>query len=470
MDLDITTHQTLLRYVSELDPRVKGKTKGGYLLGAIKVPKVYTDLVMRLSICPTEKLVEEITTKTGVSEEAAMAHPLLLHNVRKGKEEGKRNHITRMVDLEPVPCSKSWNQKYIINTAGDVRICNDLALAVDPKTNTIREKVPTDPRSSDAVVTTLRAHPDHPDLKEKRWIFLGPNKNEIHLKELLPKQKGRAKDDEANITDVLLDRVGNADIAEIIEGYYKNTKEQKLAINMKMFRIRVQFFEDETCQTLHRLTNNQTADMTSDVIRDTGDKKTGALDISHAINLKSCCEGGRQVSIHSEYALAKNDVKPQFGVFKPSDMQMEEPPNYIENYELNQPEESQTYVGNHGVFFRTPKQKYTTVSKILRDGFEIKLLLHRNFDDYESPKKLTFKYEEHDTGCVFCDEEKDIDGIDGIGHYRYSEAVTGNIRAKPGHVKRKVMKRNCSRRDTLPQIPHSPLRGCSNVTSAAVTN
>ena len=170
MDLDITTHQTLLRYVSELDPRVKGKTKGGYLLGAIKVPKVYTDLVMRLSICPTEKLVEEIMKEAGVSEEAAMAHPLLLHNVRKKK--GKRDR-----DLEPVPCSKSWNQKYIINSAGDVRICNDLALAVDPATNTIREKVPTDPSSSDAVVTTLRRHPKLGD----NCVILGPNENEIHL-------------------------------------------------------------------------------------------------------------------------------------------------------------------------------------------------------------------------------------------------------------------------------------------------
>ena len=87
-----------------------------------------------------------------------------------------------------------------------------------------------------------------------------------------------------------------------------------------MFRIRVHFFIDETCQTLFSLSYGQTADMKSDVIKDTGNKKTGALDISHAINLKSCCEGGRQVSIHSEYTLAKNDVKPQFGVYDPNDM------------------------------------------------------------------------------------------------------------------------------------------------------
>lgn len=206
MDLDITTHQTLIRYVSELDPRTKGSTKGGYLKGAIKVPKVHTNLVMRLSICPTEKLVEEIMKEAGVSQEAAMAHPLLLHNIRMGK--GK----LRNRDLEPVPCYKSWNQRYIIDTAGNVRICNDLALAVDPATNTIREKVPTDPSSSDAVVTTLRRHPKLGD----NCVILGPNENEIHLKELQPKQKSRARDYEANITDILLDRVGNTDIAKII--------------------------------------------------------------------------------------------------------------------------------------------------------------------------------------------------------------------------------------------------------------
>ena len=457
MDFVVTTYQTLLRYVSEWDPKAKGKAKGGYLLGAIKVPKVSTDLVMRLSICPTEKLVEEIMIASSVSEEAAMAHPLLLHNVRKGK--GK----LRNRDLEPVPCYKSWNQRYIIDTAGNVRICNDhhdvdqqLFLGVDPATNTTRTTVPLNPWSPDALVTTLRPHPDHPELGD-HCIVLGPNEHEMNLKELQPKQKSRARDHEANITDVLVDRVGNADSAKYIEGFY----EKKLAINMKMFRIRVQFFTDETCQTLLRLSNSLTADMTSDVIKDTGNKKTGALDISHAINLKSCCEGGRQVSIHSEYALARNDVKPQFGVYDPNDMYMEDPPNHIDKYDLIQPDESQTHVGNLGVIFRTPKQNYTTVSQILRDGYQIKLLLHRNFDGYESPQKFTFSYVRHESGCVFCDKYKDIDGIDHCS----GETVTGMVRAKPGMVKRKVKKRNCSSRDTPPPTPDSGFASTSSRSS-----
>jgi len=37
MDLVVSTNQTLIRYVSDFDPRAAGKTKGGYLMGAIKV-------------------------------------------------------------------------------------------------------------------------------------------------------------------------------------------------------------------------------------------------------------------------------------------------------------------------------------------------------------------------------------------------------------------------------------------------
>ena len=48
------------------------------------------------------------------------------------------------------------------------------------------------------------------------------NEKEMNLKELQPKQKSRAKPGEANITDILLDRVGNADTAKTIEAFYEN--------------------------------------------------------------------------------------------------------------------------------------------------------------------------------------------------------------------------------------------------------
>ena len=247
-----------------------------------------TDLVMRVSLCPTQELVEEIMSKTGCSMEVAMAHPLLLHNVRIGQG-------TRHRHLEPVPCYKSWKQTYIIDTMGNVRICNDhqdvdreIFLGVDEGTKTLRNSVPTDPWSPDAVVTTLRPHPDHPELGGN-CIILGKNEKEMNLKELQPKQKSRAnaKPGEANITDVLIDRVETADTAKTIEAFYENQGKKKMAINMKMFRIRVQFFRDFTCQTLI----SAEAEMVSNVIKDTGNKKAGAMDISHVVNLKSCSNG-----------------------------------------------------------------------------------------------------------------------------------------------------------------------------------
>ena len=434
IDLVVSTNQTLIRYVSEFDPKAAGKTKGGYLMGAIKVPKVSGNLVMRVSLCPTQELVEEIMSKTGCSMEVAMAHPLLLHNVRIGQG-------TRDRHLEPVPCYKSWNQTYIIDTMGNVRICNDhqdvdreIFLGVDEGTKTLRNSVPRNPWSPDAVVTTLRSDPNHPELGGN-CIIIGKNEKEMNLKELQPKQKSRAKPGEANITDILLDRVGNADTAKTIEAFYENQGKKKMAINMKMFRIRVQFFRDFTCQTLI----SAEADMVSDVIKDTGNKKAGALDISHAINLKSCCKGGRQVSIHSEYTLEKKDVKPVFGVFDPKD-NGEDPTNYIENYKLNQPDERKMHIGNLGIVFRTPEQNIDVVSEILSSGYQIKLLLHRKFDDYESPKKFVFTYINHESHkCIFCDLD-----VDGEDNNNCGKLLNRNRKTKPGVIKRFVKKRKMS--------------------------
>jgi len=77
--LQLSTTEILQRYISEWDPRGKGKTKGGYLEGQIVVPSVEKnqELKMMLSIVPTEELVTEITEAfPHINENIAMAHPI----------------------------------------------------------------------------------------------------------------------------------------------------------------------------------------------------------------------------------------------------------------------------------------------------------------------------------------------------------------------------------------------------------
>ena len=304
--LQLSTTEILQRYISEWDPRGKGKTKGGYLEGQIVVPCVEKNqqLKMMLSIVPTEELVTEIIeTFPHINRDIAMAHPMLLHNVRIGK--GKRKN-----ELEPVPFNNSWKLIYILEN-GNVRICNEQNLNIDD-----RNTIPMDPMNENSIVTTYG---------EDNIIHLGKKSEMMNLIPLQPKQKSRATGGlEANIEDVLTHRLNSfgfndQETLENIESFYYKKKggkkgRDKNGVNIKKFRMRVDFF----------LGGNPVITEFSDEIKDTGNKTEGSMDIFDVINQKSCCRGGRKVCIVSEYSLSKEDVRPVLQIYDQDDNQVPE--------------------------------------------------------------------------------------------------------------------------------------------------
>ena len=387
--LQLSTTEILQRYISEWDPRGKGKTKGGYLEGQIVVPSVEKnqELKMMLSIVPTEELVTEITEAfPHINENIAMAHPMLLHNVRIGR--GKRKN-----ELEPVPFNNSWKLFYILEN-GNVRICNEHNKIIDE-----RDTIPLDPMEDDSIVTTYG---------EDNIIHLGKDSTKLNLIPLQPKQQSRAqKGREANIQDVLVHRLnlfGSNDIEtlENIESFYYKKKgskkgRDKNGVNIKKFRMRVDFFID----------GKPTIREFSDEIKDTGNKKEGSMDIYDVINQKSCCMGGRKVCIVSEYSLAKEDVKPVLQIYDQDDNHVPEM-----EYLITPIQDKDVKVRNLTIHLLTPPQNYLNIHSLELDGYVIKLLLKRDTDGYESPNKYKFQYIQHQECpgmymCPFCDLKVD---------------------------------------------------------------
>ena len=93
MSVEVSTSETLIRYVSEWDPRVAAHTKGGYLEGTIHLPPRSGPIKMIIQTFPAEDVDPMISN----------IHPILVHVVRIGK--GKRDQ-----DLEPVPNYFHWRQ------------------------------------------------------------------------------------------------------------------------------------------------------------------------------------------------------------------------------------------------------------------------------------------------------------------------------------------------------------------------
>jgi len=387
--LQLSTTEILQRYISEWDPRGKGKTKGGYLEGQIVVPYVEKNqrLKMMLSIVPTEELVEEIIgTFPHINHDIAMAHPMLLHNVRIGK--GKRRN-----ELEPVPFNNSWRLVYTLEN-GNVRICNEQNLNIDD-----RNTIPLHPEDDNSIVTTYG---------EDNIIHLGKKSEMMNLIPLQPKQKSRAMGGlEANIEDVLTHRLhsfgsNDQDTLENIESFYYKKKggkkgRDKNGVNIKKYRMRVDFFLD----------GNQPITEYSDEIKDTGNKKEGSMDIFDVINQKSCCKGGRKVCIVSEYSLSKEDVRPVLQIYDQDDNPVPEM-----EYLINPIEKKDFKVRNLTIHLLMPQQNFANINHLEMEGYVIKLLLKRDTDGYESPKKFKFQYIQHleCNGmhmCPFCDFKVD---------------------------------------------------------------
>ena len=436
--LELETSQVLLRYVSECDPRGqengKGTTKGGYLKGRVNVPFQGGPLLMRLDLVPTEDVVQKIRKDhKNWTDEVVMAHPNIIHNIRF--RNGKRN-----CHLEPVPYNHSTKLEYMIDQGTNIRICNgtsDLDF-VRPEAD-----VPSDPESNDAIVGKLEQ-----DANGRFFFQLGKKEdegtkgratnkntkkdlNEMNLIPLQPKQKSRAKSDEANITDVLLNRLGaeKQGFLDDLMSFYSNSKKGKNAINLKNFRLRVQFFDYDM---ISRSTGSLLWYDISKDIKDTGNKNNGAMDIFDVTNQKSCCKGGRKITITSEWNLAVKDVEPRLQVYDAEGNHIEH-----ETMNLNQPSDEKAVkklpiVKNLFVNFLSPEQDYKKVRSIqFEKGLTIKLLLYRKSDESESPKKFNFHYIEHKpNGCVYCDYKVDSDSAEDLAE--------GQPRAQPNRSKRSL--------------------------------
>ena len=437
--LELETTQVLLRYVSECDPRGqengKGTTKGGYLKGKVNVPFQGRSLLMRFDLVPTDDVVQKIRAAHPLlPDEVVMAHPNIIHNIRF--RNGKRN-----CHLEPVPYNHSTKLEYMIDQERNIRICNRMS-ELDGKAVRPEADVPADESSIDAIVGKLEV-----DFNGQFFFQMGKkddeggkgratNKNtkkehnEMNLIPLQPKQKSRAKPHEANITDVFMNRLGSAheNVLDNIMSFYKNSKFGKNAINLKNFRLRIQFFDYHTRSLLG-------IDI-SDDIKDTGNKSNGAMDIFDVTNQKSCCKGGRKITITSEWNLAVKDVEPRLQVYDADGNHIES-----EKMNLNQPSDEKAVkklpiVKNLFINFLSPEQDYEKVRSIqVEKGLTIKLLLYRKSDDSESPKKFNFHYTQHKAnGCYYCDYKVDSDSPEDLAE--------GQPRAQPNRCKRGLPSRD----------------------------
>ena len=79
-----------------------------------------------------------------LSDEAALAHPAILHNFRF---KNNRRHC----DLEPEPCNHSWKLEYFIDGNGDISIINEKS-----NLDANGTKVPTDLRTDEAKVGSIK--------------------------------------------------------------------------------------------------------------------------------------------------------------------------------------------------------------------------------------------------------------------------------------------------------------------------
>ena len=444
--LDLETAQVLLRYVSECDPRGqengKGTTKGGYLKGRVNVPFLGSPLLMRFDLVPTADVVQKIREDhPDLPDEVVMSHPNIIHNIRF--RSGKRN-----CHLEPVPFNHSIKLEYMIDQEGNIRICNRLS-QLDLKDMRPEAAVPADEMSCDAVVGKLENSNGQSFFQigkkdEEAGKGKSTNKNskkepnEMNLIPLQAKQKSRAKSDEANITDVFLNRLGpeNQVFLETIMDYYRNSKKGKNAINLKNFRLRIQFFDFNKGTLLGW-------DI-SGVIKDTGNKKNGAMDIFDVTNQESCCKGGRKITITSEWNLAVKDVEPRFQVYDKFGNHVEE-----ETMKLNQPSDEKAVkkppiVKNMFINFLSPEQDYETVRSIqVEKGLIIKLLLHRRSDESESPTKFDFKYTQHkDNGCF-------------TSLHSTEDLAKGQPRAQPNQIKRRLPSKDTNAKKSKMENPRS---------------
>jgi hypothetical protein len=159
MAVQLTATQTLIRYISEWDPRELAHTKGGYIEGVISVPDLPGTIRMEVSTYPALDAEPFIST----------VHPILLHLVRIGKTR-------REQEFEPVPTFTHWRQNFEIEADGKVFILNQRSQLDVDKDGQPRQ-VP-----ARAHVATLR---------KDRTILMSKRRGDLNLIPLQPKQRSR---------------------------------------------------------------------------------------------------------------------------------------------------------------------------------------------------------------------------------------------------------------------------------------
>lgn len=356
MSVELTNTHTLIRYISEWDPREAAHTKGGYLEGSISLPPHTGPLSMIIQTYPAEDVEPAIAT----------VHPVLLHIVRIGR--GKREQ-----DQEPVPTHYHWRQVFEI-WDGQVSVINRTS-ELDRRPDGSMRSVP-----ARAVITQVT---------DDNTILLGRKRGQLNLILLQPKQKSRALDGEATVTKVLQDRLNIEDEKSVAayETYFKG----KNSRNLKRVRLKVDFVSESLNMSV----------VSKQTIVDSGNKDIGAMDFVDAGPLRSCCKGDRLVVVASEYVLSK-DIVPVFQMFTMnSSQELEQRPD-LEEY-LKQPDRVE--IRNTAIMFYTPSQPCLTM---IKENFQLKLAIKRQGDGYICNKKFDFVYEPHiDGNCLHCDWEVD---------------------------------------------------------------
>lgn len=355
MWINLTSCETLIRYISEWDPREVAHTKGGYLEGSIQVPEHRGKLNMVIMTHPAEDVDPLI----------AEVHPVLLHCVRIGK--GKRDQY-----LEPVPTYYHWQQLFEIEN-GNVSIIN--------RTSELDVEEDGRPRNVPKIdVVTI--------MNDDNIINLGRRRGDLNLVLLQPKQKTRAKEEEATVTKVLMDRLRNND-PDLIAEYEKLYKGKNIK-NMKKVRIRVVFF----CESF------QCEAVSPQCIIDTGNKEIGAMDLVDCIPRKSCVNGKRKIIIVSEYILSR-DVAPIFQVFRREGETWSQAPEYERLLIQPSNPDSKVEVKKLQIIFDSPPQPNL---RLIPEDCEIWVAVKRKGDGQVTDKKFQFFYLPcWPDQCMFCD-------------------------------------------------------------------
>jgi len=372
--ISLYTTDTLLRYKSEWDPRLHAHTKGGYLDGEIRVPKVNPNetLFMTLETFPAED----------VHPAVAGVHPCMLHLVRMGN--GKRHSW-----LEPVPTKIHWRQTFeiqgdkvsVINTTSDLDVEKD---------GVTKRKVPAK---------------DEVTQMHNNTIVLGGSKGNLNLVFLKPKQSNC----DATITKVLSDRLRVTE-EKTLEQYKKHFVGKEGGINMMKIRVKVSFYNAARALIC--------SSISPQTVVDNGSKKIGCMEMYDCWPRKSSPAGGRKIMMISEYDLA-DDVVPRFEVYDADGCHRLDFEKWIV-----QPIRSASTMAikNATIVFLTPAQPHLEKIQNQIGNFSLKLVAHRQGDGMTS-KAFAFEY------TTSCDHRMDGDE---------DAKIEGQDRAKPGCKKRNL--------------------------------